>query len=223
MGTVRLQLELESVEVDMDLATPCGLLVNELVSNALKHGFADGRSGTLSLVLHPDAGTGLVVVLALLRSGHSGLSLQAADVMLLVAMACAAVGYGFGGRLSQRMRAEHVICWALVITLPINLPLAVWQFPTQVHSIAAWAAFAYVSVFSMWLGFFAWYRGLALGGTVRVSQVRLLRPFLGMLFAVPLLGERLDATTVGFGVAVIATVFVSRRMPVQPALQSART
>ncbi len=168
------------------------------------------------------AGTGLVVGFALLRSGHSGLSLQAADVMLLVAMACAAVGYGFGGRLSQRMRADHVICWALVIALPINLPLAAWQFPTQVHSITAWAAFGYVSVFSMWLGFFAWYRGLALGGTVRVSQVQLLQPFLGMLFAVPLLGERLDATTVGFGVAVIATVFVSRRMSVQPALQSAR-
>jgi drug/metabolite transporter (DMT)-like permease len=57
---------------------------------------------------------------------------------------------------------------------------------------------------------------------VRVSQVQLLQPFLGMLFAVPLLGERLDATTVGFGVAVIATVFISRRMAVQPALQSAR-
>jgi drug/metabolite transporter (DMT)-like permease len=168
------------------------------------------------------AGTGLVVAFALLHSGHSGLSLQAADVMLLLAMACAAVGYGFGARLSQRMRADHVICWALVIALPINLPLAVWQFPAQALSVSAWAAFAYVSVFSMWLGFFAWYRGLALGGTVRVSQVQLLQPFLGMLFAVPLLGERLDATTVGFGVAVIATVFISRRMAVQPALKGAR-
>jgi drug/metabolite transporter (DMT)-like permease len=168
------------------------------------------------------AGTGLVVAFAVLRSGHSGLSLQAADVMLLLAMACAAVGYGFGARLSQRMRADHVICWALVIALPINLPLAIWQFPVQVLSVSAWAAFAYVSVFSMWLGFFAWYRGLALGGTVRVSQVQLLQPFLSMLFAVPLLGERLDATTVGFGVAVIATVFISRRMAVQPALKGAR-
>lgn len=161
------------------------------------------------------AGTGLVVAFALLRSGHSGLSLQTADVLLLLAMACAAVGYGHGGRLSQRMRAEHVICWALVISLPINLPLAVWQFPEHQLPTSAWMAFAYVSVFSMWLGFFAWYKGLALGGTVRVSQVQLLQPFLGMLFAVPLLGERLDAVTVGFGVAVIATVFIGRRMPVQ--------
>jgi drug/metabolite transporter (DMT)-like permease len=74
--------------------------------------------------------------------------------------------------------------------------------------------FAYVCVFSMWIGFFAWYRGLALGGTVRVSQVQLVQPFLSMMFAVPLLHERLDAMSVGFALAVIATVFVGRRMPV---------
>jgi len=79
---------------------------------------------------------------------------------------------------------------------------------------SAWAGFAYVSLFSMWLGFFAWYRGLALGGTVRVSQVQLLQPFLGMLFAIPILGETLDMMTVGFGLAVIATVFIGRKMPV---------
>ena len=168
------------------------------------------------------AGTALVVSFAVLRSGNSGLSLQMADVLLLLAMACAAVGYGHGGRLSQRMRAEYVICWALLISLPISLPLAVWQFPAAPLPTSAWVAFGYVSVFSMWLGFFAWYKGLALGGTVRVSQVQLLQPFFGMLFAVPLLGERLDAVTVGFGVAVIATVFIGRRMPVHTAATGAK-
>ena len=161
------------------------------------------------------AGTALVVLFALLRSGQAGLHLQGADVLLLLAMACASVGYGFGARLSQRMRAEHVICWALVLTLPINAPLAAWQWPAQPMPGIAWLAFGYVSLFSMWLGFFAWYRGLALGGTVRVSQVQLLQPFLGMLAAVPLLGERLDMMTVGFGLAVIATVFIGKRMPIQ--------
>jgi drug/metabolite transporter (DMT)-like permease len=66
----------------------------------------------------------------------------------------------------------------------------------------------------LWLGFFAWYRGLALGGTVRVSQVQLLQPFLTMLFAVPVLGERLDALTLAFGVAVVATVFLGKRAPI---------
>ena len=66
----------------------------------------------------------------------------------------------------------------------------------------------------MWLGFFAWYGGLALGGIVRVSQVQLIQPFLALLFAVPVLGEQLDPVTVGFSLAVIAVVFVSRRMGV---------
>ena len=81
---------------------------------------------------------------------------------------------------------------------------------------SAWWAFGYVAVFSMWLGFFAWYRGLAIGGTVRVSQVQLVQPFLSMVFAVPLLGETLDATTLAFALAVIATVFIGKRMPVRP-------
>ena len=162
-------------------------------------------------------GSALVVAFALLKSGTAGggASLRFADLLLLAAMLCAAVGYGYGARLSQRMRAEHVICWALVISLPLTLPLAFISWPQAPVKAAAWWGFAYVAVFSMWLGFFAWYRGLALGGTVRVSQVQLVQPFLSMLFAVPLLGERLDAVTVGFGLAVIATVFIGKKMPVE--------
>jgi drug/metabolite transporter (DMT)-like permease len=162
-------------------------------------------------------GSALVVAFAVLRSGHDGLTIEAADLLLLAAMGCAAVGYGWGAQLSQRMRAEHVICWALAIALPLTAPFAAMTRPQSPLHATAWWGFAYVAVFSMWLGFFAWYRGLALGGTVRVSQVQLVQPFLGMLFAVPLLGERLDALTLGFGVAVIATVFVGKKMPVRAA------
>ena len=88
--------------------------------------------------------------------------------------------------------------------------LAAW--PPHAASLGAWGGFAYVTVFSMWLGFFAWYRGLALGGTLRVSQVQLLQPFLTMVFAVPILGERLDMLTVAFGLAVAATVVAGRWM-----------
>jgi drug/metabolite transporter (DMT)-like permease len=160
-------------------------------------------------------GSALVVAFAMLRSGHDGFSIEPADLLLLAAMACAAIGYGWGAQLSQRMRAEHVICWALVIALPLTAPFAAITRPQSPLNATAWWGFAYVAVFSMWLGFFAWYRGLALGGTVRVSQVQLVQPFLGMLFAVPLLGERLDALTLGFGVAVIATVFIGKKMPVR--------
>ena len=159
-------------------------------------------------------GSALVIMFAVLRSGSSDMGISYADLLLLAAMLCAAVGYCYGGRLAGHMRAEHVICWALIISLPFTLPLAVYSWPTQVMKPAAWWGFAYVAVFSMWLGFFAWYRGLALGGTVRVSQVQLVQPFLSMLFAIPLLGEKLDAVTVGFGLAVIATVFIGKKMPV---------
>jgi drug/metabolite transporter (DMT)-like permease len=162
-------------------------------------------------------GSALVVLFAVLRSGAAGLSIHFADVLLLAAMLCAAVGYGYGARLSQHMQAEHVICWALLISLPLTLPLALLSWPQAPVRASAWAGFAYLGVFSMWLGFFAWYRGLALGGTVRVSQVQLVQPFLSMLFAVPLLGESLDAITVGFGLAVIATVFIGKQMPVHTA------
>jgi drug/metabolite transporter (DMT)-like permease len=77
---------------------------------------------------------------------------------------------------------------------------------------SAWLGFLYVALCSMWLGFFAWYRALALGGTVRVSQVQLLQPFLSILAAVPLLGEAVDAATCVFLLAVMAVVFVSRRV-----------
>ena len=162
-------------------------------------------------------GSALVVVFAVLRSGGpsgTGPGISFADLLLLAAMGCAAVGYCYGGRLAQHMRAEHVICWALIISLPVTLPLSIYAWPAQTIKPAAWLGFSYVAVFSMWLGFFAWYRGLALGGTVRVSQVQLVQPFLSMLFAIPLLGEQLDAVTVGFGLAVIATVFIGKKMPV---------
>jgi drug/metabolite transporter (DMT)-like permease len=159
-------------------------------------------------------GTSLVVSFALLRSGQAGLTLQLADLLLLCAMAFAAVGYAWGSRMSQSMGAEQVICWALVISMPVTVPLAWWSQPNTTVPWTAWAGFAYVCLFSMWLGFFAWYRGLAMGGTVRVSQIQLLQPFLGMLIAIPVLGERLDALTVGFGLAVVATVFISRKMAV---------
>jgi drug/metabolite transporter (DMT)-like permease len=167
-------------------------------------------------------GSALVVAFAVLRSGApgGGWSISLADLLLLAAMLCAAVGYGYGARLSQHMRAEHVICWALVMALPLTLPLALATWPAAPLKATAWWGFAYLAVFSMWLGFFAWYRGLALGGTVRVSQVQLVQPFLSMLFAVPLLGERLDAVTVGFGLAVIATVFIGKKMPVNAVLHT---
>jgi len=159
---------------------------------------------------------GCALVLAFAAHQGSG-RLSAADGLLLLAVLSAAGGYVAGARLSAQMPAEQVICWVLVLALPFTLPAMLATWPVQPARGSAWGGFAYVSLFSMWLGFFAWYRGLALGGTVRVSQVQLLQPFLALLFAVPVLGERLDATTVLFSLAVIATVFIGKKMPAQRA------
>jgi drug/metabolite transporter (DMT)-like permease len=156
------------------------------------------------------AGCALVLGFAAQRgSGRWGL----ADGLLLLAVASAAIGYVAGAQLSARMRAEEVICWVLVGSLPLTAPLTAAAWPDHAVTPGAWLGFGYVTLFSMWLGFFAWYRGLALGGTVRVSQVQLVQPFLALLFAVPVLGERLDATTLAFSIAVIATVVVGKKMP----------
>ena len=163
-------------------------------------------------------GSALVVTYALVRAGAgTHLRFEPADLLLLAAALCAAMGYAFGGRLSHTMRPEHVISWALLLTLPLSLPATWLLWPAQAMPVSAWWALVYLGVFSMWLGFFAWYRGLLLGGTVRVSQVQLLQPFVTMLFAVPLLGEKLDALTIGFALAVICTVFLSKKMAVHPA------
>ncbi|MBQ0930228.1 DMT family transporter [Ideonella sp. 4Y16] len=158
-------------------------------------------------------GCALVLAFAAFEGGGA---LVAADGWLLMAMLCASGGYVAGARLTAQMPAEQVISWVLVMSLPLTLPAAAWSAPASFASVqaASWGAFAYVTLFSMWLGFFAWYRGLALGGALRVSQVQLIQPFLSLLLAVPVLGEALKPSTLGFSVAVIAVVFVGKRMPV---------
>jgi drug/metabolite transporter (DMT)-like permease len=155
-------------------------------------------------------GCAMVLVFAAYRGGGH---LSVADGLLLLAIVCTAIGYVAGARLAVDMPAEQVICWVLVISLPLTAPVMLLTWPSGPIRPGAWGGFAYVTLFSMWLGFFAWYRGLALGGAVRVSQVQLVQPFLALLFAVPVLGETLDATTVVFSLAVIAVVFVGKKMP----------
>jgi len=164
------------------------------------------------------AGAGLVVCFAAWKGGAR---LNTADALLALAVLSAAGGYVSGARLSVSMRPQHVISWVLVISLPITLPVSLVTWPALPVPAVSWLGFGYVSFFSMWLGFFAWYRGLAIGGTVRVSQVQLLQPFLSMLFAVPILGERIDGPTLAFALAVMASVFIGRRMPVNSSIRPA--
>ena len=106
--------------------------------------------------------SGLVVGFAAWSGGGR---LAPADGLLLASVFSAAIGYVAGARLVEEMPAERAICWVLVTSLPLTVPATLLVWPEHAASAAAWGGFAYVTVFSMWLGFFAWYRGLALGGT----------------------------------------------------------
>lgn len=160
------------------------------------------------------AGSGIVIAFALWQGGGE---LHPADFALFGAVVAAAMGYAEGGRLSQSMGGQQVISWALVLSLPVLLPITVWlglEYGVTA-SPKAWIGFGYVSLFSMFIGFFFWYKGLALGGIARVGQVQLLQPFLTLVGAALILGEALDARNFLFAVAVIAVVAIGRRMTIK--------
>lgn len=163
-------------------------------------------------------GAALVVGFSLLRSYQRGqhFGLEWADLLLVGAVLAASIGYVYGAKVTPSLGAERVICWVCVMALPLTLPGALLTWPTHTIQTSAWWGLVYVGVFSMWAGFFAWYRGLALGGALKVSQTQLLQPFLSILAAIPLLGESLDIVTAGFALAVVATVFAGKRLAGPP-------
>lgn len=172
----------------------------------------------LGFWLFAGLGSALVVAYSLLRAhqaGH-GFGLGWADTLLVGAVLAAALGYVGGTQVTPALGAERVISWVCALALPITLPAALLTWPERGVNLSAWLGLAYVAVFSMWAGFFAWFRGLSLGGPLRVSQLQLLQPFISIAAAVPLLGERLDALTLVFALAVVASVFAGRRFGAAP-------
>jgi drug/metabolite transporter (DMT)-like permease len=155
-------------------------------------------------------GSASVLLFATLRS-RGGLALG--DLYLLAASGSAAVGYAIGGRLARDVPGLLVIAWALVLSLPVLLPLGAVWWPTVnwQASGTAWACFFYVAVMSQFLGFFFWYRGLALGGIARVGQVQLLQAFFTLAASAVLLGEPLDGLTIGFACLTLLFVWLARR------------
>lgn len=135
------------------------------------------------------------------------------DLLMLVAIVVCGLGYAEGARLARRMGGWQVICWALVLALPLMLPLSLWTLPGNFQQ-AAWPALlslGYVSLFSMLIGFFFWYRGLALGGIASISQLQLLQPFFGLALAALLLGEHISTMMIASALAVALCVVGARR------------
>lgn len=159
-------------------------------------------------------GAALVMTYALLKSSGSFTYI---DGLLVLGGICACIGYVEGGELSRRINPRIVISWALVISLPINAVMAYFTFSSDYWSADATAliSFVYLSLFPMYLGFFFWYEGLAIGGIARVSQVQLIQPFCTLLAASVLLGDHLTLINMVFAFLVISTVILSRRMLVK--------
>ncbi|QHC96484.1 EamA family transporter [Pseudomonas sp. R84] len=130
------------------------------------------------------------------------------DLLMLAAILACGLGYAEGAKLSRSLGGWQVICWALVLSLPVMAVLSLWLAPASFStiSLSAWVCLGYVSLFSMLIGFVFWYRGLAQGGIAAVGQLQLLQPFFGLALAATLLHEHVSLGMLAVTLGVILCV-----------------
>ncbi|MGR4863603.1 DMT family transporter [Caulobacter sp. LARHSG274] len=147
---------------------------------------------------------------AVSRGGSGSL---AGDLLMVAAVVACGLGYAEGAVLSRRLGGWQVICWALALALPVMTVIALLTLPGTWSRIGApaWLGLAYVSVFSMLVGFVFWYRGLALGGIAKVGQLQLLQPFFGLALAGLLLHEPIALTMVVVTAVIVLCVAGAKR------------
>ncbi len=175
-----------------------------------------GEKPSLSFWLWSLLGSFTVIVYAL---WDGGVALHGADSLLVLAVIAAGMGYAAGGQLSRKLGGWQVICWALIVALPITIPLT-WHYSSTVtgqESWIAWACFAYLSLMSQLIGFFAWNKGLALGGVAKVGQVQLLQTFMSQAAAFFILSEPLSLRSLLFAGLVAVCVWFGRKAQVKRA------
>lgn len=150
---------------------------------------------------------GAAFVVGYAAMGGIEASLQG-DLLMLAAVIVCGLGYAEGARLSRTLGGWQVISWALVLSLPVMLPAALLTLPASFGHVGApaWAGLAYVSLFSMLIGFVFWYRGLAQGGIAAVGQLQLFQPFMGLGLAALLLHERVSWTMLAVTLAAVVCV-----------------
>ncbi|MGO3152661.1 MAG: DMT family transporter [Galactobacter sp.] len=160
------------------------------------------------------AATGAVaaVTFAVVQGGGFG-GLRLADLLLFAAVIVCAIGYAEGGLLTRTIGSWQTISWALVLASPLMIVLTIiaWVQQPPTGGPAQWGSFAYLAVVSMFLGFFAWYRGLGIGPMAQVSQVQLSQPVMSILWAALLLGEHIGWATIVGGLAVIGCALLAVR------------
>jgi drug/metabolite transporter (DMT)-like permease len=155
-------------------------------------------------------GSATVAGFALSNDGSASIT---GDLLMVAAVVLCGLGYAEGAALSRRLGGWQVISWALLLALPLMVPVAVWTWPPTWSGVGvpAWIGLAYVSIFSMFVGFIFWYRGLAIGGIARVGQLQQLQPFFGLALAGLLLHEPVAWSMIAATALVVACVFFARR------------
>lgn len=155
-------------------------------------------------------GAAAVAGFALLQSGPASLT---GDLLMLAAVVLCGLGYAEGAALSRRLGGWQVISWSLLLAVPVMalVTFARWPSGWSAITVSAWVGLAYVSVFSMLIGFVFWYRGLALGGIAAVGQLQLLQPFFGLALAGLLLGEPVAWSMILVTSVVVLCVFGAKR------------
>jgi drug/metabolite transporter (DMT)-like permease len=158
---------------------------------------------------------GLIAVLAFAASQGAGLP-STGDLLILIAVALSAIGYAEGGALARELGGWQVICWAVLLSAPLTIPIAlVAAVGSDVHGDAdAWLGFAYVAGVSALLGFFPWYAGLARGGVAKIGQIQLIQPLLTLAWSAALLSEHVSAITLFAAVLVVLCVVGTQRAQV---------
>ncbi|MBP2472591.1 drug/metabolite transporter (DMT)-like permease [Crossiella equi] len=160
------------------------------------------------------SGAGLVAVLLFVATtGALTGGFELADLLLLASVVVCGLGYAEGGALSRDLGGARTICWALVLSLPGTVPVALLTMPAAPAQVPvpSWLGFGYLSLVSMFLGFFAWYAGLARGGVARVGQTQLAQPVLTLTWSVLLLGEKVGVFTAVMAGVVLACVVLTQR------------
>ncbi|MFZ0621595.1 MAG: DMT family transporter [Pseudolabrys sp.] len=160
---------------------------------------------------------GAIFVLTFMLRRSGGETFSAGDLFLLGTVASGAVGYTLSGRLAALMPGWEVISWQVVIFIPFAAlaTFALWPASISSASFSAWAGLAYVGLISQYMAFFVFNAAMAIGGIARVGQIMLLQPFVIVALAVLVNGEPINAETIIFAAAVVATVLIGQRMRVR--------
>ncbi|WP_353142497.1 DMT family transporter [Acinetobacter pragensis] len=161
--------------------------------------------------MYAGLGSSAVMFFMLYQSGLHGISIG--DAYMIAAVLLCGLGYAEGGMLSRSLGGWQVICWALVMALPLMLLISWIYIPQDFSRIpqTAYLGLAYVSLFSMLIGFFFWYKGLALGGIAKIGQIQLVQPFIGLMLCAIILNEHITLLMIAVSAAVVACVVMAKK------------